>query len=119
MTAGEGTDCVEHEVPRGERGDLVRTARPNARAVNGGGFVLGGMAMIADDLANGRLVIPIDRRLSMPDSYYLAWDPAVLDRPFGKEFRAFVIGAARRQAALSKGGRFADKVAKGRSAKHT
>lgn len=88
-------------------------------AVNGGGFVLGGMAMIADDLANGRLVIPIDRRLSMPDSYYLAWDPAVLDRPFGKEFRAFVIAAARRQAALSKGGRFADKVAKGRSAKHT
>jgi len=72
-------------------------------AVNGGGFVLGQMAMIADDLANGRLVVPIDRRLSMPEPYFLAWDPAVLDRPFGKEFRAFVIAAARRQAVLSNG----------------
>jgi LysR family glycine cleavage system transcriptional activator len=71
-------------------------------AVNGGGFVLGQMAMIADDLANGRLVIPIDCRLSMPEPYVLAWDPAALDRPFGKEFRAFVIAAARRQAVLSK-----------------
>lgn len=72
-------------------------------AVNGGGFVLGGMAMMSDDIAHGRLVIPIDRRLSMPDGYYLAWDPAVLDRPFGKKFRTFIIAAARRQATLSKG----------------
>jgi len=72
-------------------------------AADGGGFVLGQMAMIAEDLANGRLVIPIDLRLTMPESYFLAWDPAVLDRPFGKEFRTFIITAARRQAVLSKG----------------
>lgn len=71
-------------------------------AVNGGGFVLGQMALIAEDLANGRLVVPIDLPLSMPESYFLAWDPAVLDRPFGKEFQAFIIAAARRQAALFK-----------------
>lgn len=70
-------------------------------AANGGGFVLGQLAMIADDLANGRLVIPIDRRLTLPESYFLAWDRAVLDRPFGAEFRAFIIAAARRQAMLS------------------
>ena len=70
-------------------------------AVNGGGFVLGQMAMIADDLANGRLVVPIDRRLHMPDRYFLAWDPAVLERPGGKEFLNFVIAAARHQAILS------------------
>jgi LysR family glycine cleavage system transcriptional activator len=88
-------------------------------AVNGGGFVLGGMAMMEDDLANGRLVIPIDRRLSMPDSYYLAWDPAVLDRPFGKKFRAFVIAAARRQAALSRSRQPASDGADTRRKKHS
>ena len=72
-------------------------------AVNGGGFVLGQVALIAEDLANGRLVVPIDLPLSMPESYFLAWDPAVLDRPFGKEFQAFIIAAARRQAAQFKG----------------
>ena len=72
-------------------------------AVNGGGFVLGKMAMVGDDLANDRLVVPIDQRLSMPDRYFLAWDPAVLERPSGKEFLQFVIAAARRQAILSLG----------------
>ena len=72
-------------------------------AVNGGGFVLGQMAMVGDDLANDRLVVPIDQRLSMPDRYFLAWDPAVLERPSGKEFLQFVIAAARRQAILSLG----------------
>ena len=88
-------------------------------AVNGGGFVLGEMALIADDLANDRLVIPIDRRLSMPDRYFLAWDPAVLDRPFGKEFRAFVIAAARRQAALSEGRRPVAKAGNANPAKRS
>ncbi len=71
-------------------------------AVNGGGFVLAQMALIAEDLDNGRLVVPIDLSLSMPESYFLAWDPAVLDRPFGKEFQAFIVAAARRQAAKFK-----------------
>ena len=72
-------------------------------AVAGGGFALAQLSMIVDDLASGRLVIPLDRRLSMPESYFLAWDRAVLDRPFGIDFRNFLLGAARRQASLSVG----------------
>jgi LysR family transcriptional regulator, glycine cleavage system transcriptional activator len=70
-------------------------------AVDGGGFALAQISMIGDDLASGRLVIPIDRRLSMPEAYFLAWDRAALDRPFGSDFRAFLLAAARRQSALS------------------
>ncbi|HEY4366716.1 MAG TPA: LysR family transcriptional regulator [Steroidobacteraceae bacterium] len=72
-------------------------------AADGGGFVLGPIAMIAQDLKSGRLVIPIDRRLSLPDPYFLAWDRDALDRPFGADFRTFIIAAARRQVDLSLG----------------
>lgn len=72
-------------------------------AIGGAGFVLAQMSMIVDDLASGRLVIPIDRRLSMPESYFLAWDRAALDRPYGSDFRAFLLSAARRQTAMSMG----------------
>jgi LysR family glycine cleavage system transcriptional activator len=70
-------------------------------AVSDGGFVLAQLSMIGDDLANGRLAIPLDRRLSMPEAYFLAWDRAALDRPFGADFRAFLLAAARRQILLS------------------
>jgi LysR family glycine cleavage system transcriptional activator len=72
-------------------------------AANDGGFVLGQLAMIIDEVASGRLAIPIDRRISMPAPYFLAWDRSVLDRPYGEEFRAFIVAAARRQAAQSAG----------------
>ncbi|MGE4064187.1 MAG: LysR substrate-binding domain-containing protein [Rhodospirillaceae bacterium] len=68
---------------------------------SGGGFVLAQLSMIGEDLAEGRLVIPIDQRLNMPEAYFLAWDRAALDRPFGADFRAFLLAAARRQAGLS------------------
>lgn len=71
--------------------------------VDGGGFVLAQISLIGEDLANGRLVIPIDRRLTMPESYFLAWDRAALDRPSGADFRAFLLAAARRQAPLTTG----------------
>jgi len=70
-------------------------------AVAGGGFALAQSSMIVDDLAHGRLVIPLDRRMSMPDSYFLAWDRAALDRPYGADFRAFLLSAARRQSTLA------------------
>ena len=72
-------------------------------AVKGGGFVLGQIAMIVEDVKSGRLVIPIDRRLSMPEPYFLARDRDALDRPFGADFRTFIIAAARRQTDLSLG----------------
>lgn len=72
-------------------------------ALDGGGFVLGQVSMILKHVRHGRLVIPIDRRLRMPEPYFLAWDRDALDRPFGADFRAFIIAAARRQADLSDG----------------
>ncbi len=92
------------EPPR-TAGDLAFSLSSAAidAAVSGGGFVLAQLSMIAADLSSGRLVVPFDRRLRLPEPYFLAWDRAVLDRPFGAEFRAFIIAAARRQVALCEG----------------
>jgi LysR family glycine cleavage system transcriptional activator len=76
-------------------------------AVHNGGFVLGQIGMISDDIAHGRLVVPIDLRLSMPEPYFLAWNRAALDRPFSEEFRKFLLAAAKRQAVMSEGAMFA------------
>jgi LysR family glycine cleavage system transcriptional activator len=72
-------------------------------ALDGGGFVLGQVSMIADHVRHGRLVVPVDKRLSMPDPYYLAWDRDTLDRPSGAEFRSMLIAAGRRQLDISTG----------------
>jgi LysR family glycine cleavage system transcriptional activator len=73
-------------------------------AADGGGFVLGQIAAITNDLKSGRLVVPIDRRLRMPGPYFLAWDRDALDRPLGDTFREFIISAARQQEELTDGG---------------
>ncbi|MDE1947441.1 MAG: LysR family transcriptional regulator [Burkholderiales bacterium] len=70
-------------------------------AVNGRGVVMAQVSLIADDLASGRLVVPFDRRLALAEPYFLAWDRAALQKPFGAEFRAWVIALARRQAELA------------------
>jgi LysR family glycine cleavage system transcriptional activator len=72
-------------------------------AADGGGFVLGQIAAVTNDLRSGRLVVPIDRRLRMPAPYFLAWDRDALDRPLGATFRDFIIGAARQQEELTDG----------------
>lgn len=59
-------------------------------AINGMGFVLGQMSMIARDLAAGRLVCPFDLCLPLPDSYYLAWHTGALDKPLGRNLHAFL-----------------------------
>ncbi len=73
-------------------------------AADGGGFVLGQIAAVTNDLKSGRLVVPIDRRLRMPGPYFLAWDRDALDRPLGATFRDFIISAARQQEELTDGG---------------
>ncbi len=70
-------------------------------AVNGHGFVLGQMSMIEDELNAGTLVVPYDIRLPLPESYYLAWDRAALEKPYGREFHTWVMSIARKQSALS------------------
>ncbi|WP_378941098.1 LysR family transcriptional regulator [Mesorhizobium sp. ANAO-SY3R2] len=67
-------------------------------AIHEGGFVLGQASMIADELAKGKLVVPFDRSLALSEPYALAWNPASLDRPFGREFRSFIIQAGHRLA---------------------
>ncbi len=70
-------------------------------ALAGGGYVLGQISMIADHVRQGRLVIPIDRRLTLPEPYFLAWDQDTLDRPLAAEFRGALIAAGRQQQTLS------------------
>jgi LysR family glycine cleavage system transcriptional activator len=70
-------------------------------AIDGRGFVLGQLSMISEDVASGRLVIPIDRRIKMLAPYFLAWDRAALEKPLGPVFRAWVIAIAKRQAIVS------------------
>lgn len=72
-------------------------------AVKGGGFVLGQIAMVAEDVRHGRLVIPFDHRVRMHESYFLAWERDALDRPFGAEFYNFILAAAKRQTDISSG----------------
>ncbi len=72
-------------------------------AVKGYGFVLGQIAMVAEDVRHGRLVIPFDHRVSMAEPYFLAWERDALDRPFGTEFYNFILAAAKLQTALSSG----------------
>jgi LysR family glycine cleavage system transcriptional activator len=72
-------------------------------ALCGAGFVLGQISMLTDHIQHGRLVLPIDRRLTLPEPYFLAWDRDTLDRPLAAEFRGTLIAAGRQQALLSSG----------------
>ncbi|AYD03787.1 LysR family transcriptional regulator [Neorhizobium sp. NCHU2750] len=70
-------------------------------AVAGRGFVLAQLALIADELETGRLVVPFDHRLKLSDPYLLAWNRASLEKPFAQEFKRWIITAGKKQARLS------------------
>ena len=70
-------------------------------AVSGRGFVLAQMSMISDELASGSLVIPYDIRMKLPESYFLAWDRAALEKPFGTAFHKWLVQISKKQALLS------------------
>jgi LysR family transcriptional regulator, glycine cleavage system transcriptional activator len=72
-------------------------------AVEGRGCVMAQLAMIGDELAAGRLAIPFDHRLPLPEPYVLVWDREALRKPFAPAFRAWVVALGRRQAILSRG----------------
>ena len=67
-------------------------------AVNGRGVVLAQRSMIGDDLASGRLVVPIDHGLKLSGGYHLAWDRASLDKPEGRAFRDWILALGHSQA---------------------
>ncbi|WP_353472964.1 LysR family transcriptional regulator [Salipiger sp. H15] len=72
-------------------------------AVSGRGFVLGQVAMIDEELASGRLVVPFDLRMPLSVPYGLAWDRASLEKPMGRALRDWLVAQGRRQAALCAG----------------
>ena len=70
-------------------------------AVNKRGVVLAQMSMIADELEAQTLVIPVDIRIALRESYFLAWDRAALQKPHGREFRDWLLAISRQQAQAS------------------
>ncbi|MGO7153863.1 LysR family transcriptional regulator [Rhizobium leguminosarum] len=70
-------------------------------AVNKRGVVLAQMSMISDELEAQTLVIPVDLRIALRESYFLAWDRAALQKPHGHEFREWLIAISRQQALAS------------------
>jgi LysR family glycine cleavage system transcriptional activator len=64
-------------------------------AVRGEGVVLGRSALVADDLAAGRLVRPFELSLPAGFAYYLVYPPRALQRRNVKAFRDWLILEAR------------------------
>ncbi len=67
-------------------------------AVNKRGIVLAQMSMIADEIEAQTLIIPFDVRIPLRESYFLAWDRSALQKPYGREFRDWMIAISRHQA---------------------
>lgn len=63
-------------------------------AINGEGVALGSLALIADDLAAGRLVCPFDRRLSTGAAYYVVYPQGALNNPKVRAFRDWLMAEA-------------------------
>jgi LysR family glycine cleavage system transcriptional activator len=62
-------------------------------AIRGGGVLIGHSAMIADDLAAGRLVAPFAERVPAPHAYYLAYPKWAESRQAVQSFRALLMAA--------------------------
>jgi len=72
-------------------------------ALAGCGMVLGQLSLIAGHVRAGRLVVPVDQRLNLPESYFLAWERDSLDRQSCAAFRNMLVAEGRRQHELSSG----------------
>lgn len=70
-------------------------------AVNKRGIALAQTSMIVDELVAETLVIPVDIRIPLPEYYFLAWDRSALQKPYGREFRNWVVAISRQQAVQS------------------
>jgi LysR family glycine cleavage system transcriptional activator len=64
-------------------------------AIRGEGVVLGRSALVADDLAAGRLVRPFELSLPAGFAYYVVYPPRALKRPSVKAFRDWLTAEAR------------------------
>jgi len=62
-------------------------------AIRGGGVLIGHSAMIAEDLAAGRLVAPFAGRVPAPHAYYMAYPKWAESRQAVQSFRTWLAGA--------------------------
>lgn len=70
-------------------------------AAEGAGFVLGQISIVAEQIRSGRLVAPIDRRLNLPEPYFLVWERDALDHQTCADFRNALIAAGQQQQNIS------------------
>lgn len=70
-------------------------------AINGRGFVLAQLSMVRQDLTAGRLVAPLDQRMKLSQTYYLAWHRGALEKPSAIELRNWIIKLSRLQSAMN------------------
>lgn len=65
-------------------------------AIEGRGIALAQHSMTASALEKGALVQVWPTELPLPESHFLAWNRAALDKTFGAPFQQWLIGVARR-----------------------
>ena len=68
-------------------------------AAQGQGVALGSLAIVADELAAGRLIAPFSTSVRTPFGYYFLCRPEEAETPRIKAFREFLV----EEAALSAG----------------
>ncbi len=62
-------------------------------AIEGQGIALGTTAIVADDLASGRLVLPFDLHLTTNFAYSLVWPKTLAGKPMVAGFHDWISAA--------------------------
>ena len=92
--AANNVDCREL---KDERQVFSLSSVAIQAAIDGYGFVLAQYSMIRDDLAAGRLVMPIALGLSLPWPYFLTWKQSAFDKPHCRSFHRWLVTCGREQ----------------------
>ena len=66
-------------------------------AIDGHGFVLAQCSMVADNLAAGRLSMPVASAIPLPSPYFLTWRESTFDRPQCRAFHRWLLARAKEQ----------------------
>jgi len=62
-------------------------------AIAGRGLALAQISMVAADLKAGRLMIPFEQRLPLPDAYFMTWNSTALKNSHGSALLSWLIAA--------------------------
>ena len=97
--AGEAADFYMRAFAAADLGRVPHADRPGRYmhvqlAINGEGVALGSLALIADDLAAGRLVCPFDTPLATGAAYYVVYPQGALNDPKVRAFRDWLMEEA-------------------------